>query len=185
MPTRTIAYLRVSTNKQADRGVSLDAQRAKVKAYAELYDLELIELIVDAGESAKSLERPGLQRALGMLKRSEAGVPLEVNDGSCHDHRLRRSSRALPFPPPRPHERLLERGRQGDARVLRAQRVASRAWGCPRRLRFMAQAAYSATGGRQRHGPPQSRRAQPHVRRASRYGQELWIEADQAATFPG
>ena len=27
MPTRTIAYLRVSTEKQADRGVSLDAQR--------------------------------------------------------------------------------------------------------------------------------------------------------------
>src|SRR5258708_35176721 len=72
MPTRTIAYLRVSTDKQADRGVSLDAQRAKGKAYAELYDLELIELIVDAGESAKSLERPGLQRALGMLKRGEA-----------------------------------------------------------------------------------------------------------------
>ncbi len=45
---------------------------AKVKAYAGLYDLELIELIVDAGESAKSLERPGLQRALGMLKRGEA-----------------------------------------------------------------------------------------------------------------
>ncbi len=28
MPTRTIAYLRVSTEKQADKGVSLDAQRA-------------------------------------------------------------------------------------------------------------------------------------------------------------
>jgi len=27
MPTKTIAYLRVSTDKQADRGVSLDAQR--------------------------------------------------------------------------------------------------------------------------------------------------------------
>jgi DNA invertase Pin-like site-specific DNA recombinase len=36
MPTRTIAYLRVSTERQADRGVSLDAQRAKVMAYAEL-----------------------------------------------------------------------------------------------------------------------------------------------------
>ncbi len=71
MPTKTIAYLRVSTDKQADRGVSLDAQRAKVAAYAELYDLELAEVIVDAGESAKSLDRPGLQRALGMLKRGE------------------------------------------------------------------------------------------------------------------
>jgi len=27
MPTKTIAYLRVSTDKQVDRGVSLDAQR--------------------------------------------------------------------------------------------------------------------------------------------------------------
>jgi len=61
VPTRTIAYLRVSTDKQADRGVSLDAQRAKVNAYAELYDLDLADVIVDAGESAKSLDRPGLQ----------------------------------------------------------------------------------------------------------------------------
>ena len=60
MPTRTIAYLRVSTDKQADRGVSIDAQRAKVQACAQLYDLELAEVIVDAGESAKTLERPGL-----------------------------------------------------------------------------------------------------------------------------
>lgn len=59
--TRTIAYLRVSTDKQADRSVSLDAQRAKVAAYAELYDLQLAEVIVDAGESAKSLDRLGLQ----------------------------------------------------------------------------------------------------------------------------
>lgn len=78
MPTRTIAYLRVSTEKQADRGVSLDAQRAKVKAYAELFDLELTETIVDAGESAKHLDRPGLQRALAMLKAGEADALLVV-----------------------------------------------------------------------------------------------------------
>jgi site-specific DNA recombinase len=76
--TRTIAYLRVSTDKQADRGVSLDAQRAKVKAYAELYDLELHEVIVDAGESAKTLDRPGLQRALALLKAGEAAALLVV-----------------------------------------------------------------------------------------------------------
>jgi site-specific DNA recombinase len=78
VPTRTIAYLRVSTDKQADRGVSLDAQRAKVKAYAELYDLDLAEVIVDAGESAKSLDRRGLQRALAMLKAGEAEALLVV-----------------------------------------------------------------------------------------------------------
>ncbi len=76
--TRTIAYLRVSTDKQADKGVSLDAQRAKVAAYAQLYDLELCEVIVDAGESAKSLDRPGLQRALAMLKAGKADALLVV-----------------------------------------------------------------------------------------------------------
>ena len=57
MPTKTIAYLRVSTDKQADRGVRLDVQRAKLKAYAELYELDLVEIIVHAGQSAKSLDR--------------------------------------------------------------------------------------------------------------------------------
>src|SRR4051812_10036683 len=76
--TRTIAYLRVSTDKQADRGVSLDAQRAKVRAYAALYDLELVEVIVDAGASAKTLDRSGLQRALAMLKRGQAQALLVV-----------------------------------------------------------------------------------------------------------
>ncbi len=76
--TRTVAYLRVSTEKQADRGVSLDAQRAKVQSYAELYELELVEVVVDAGLSASSLERPGLQRALGMLKRGKADALLVV-----------------------------------------------------------------------------------------------------------
>src|SRR5579872_239746 len=76
--TRTIAYLRVSTDKQADRGVSLDAQRAKVAAYAELYDLDLVDVIVDAGASAKTLDRPGLTRALAMLKKGAADALLVV-----------------------------------------------------------------------------------------------------------
>jgi site-specific DNA recombinase len=65
--TRVIAYVRVSTEKQADEGVSLDAQRAQLAAYAGLYGLQIVETIVDAGESAKSLQRPGLARALAML----------------------------------------------------------------------------------------------------------------------
>jgi site-specific DNA recombinase len=76
--TRTVAYLRVSTDKQADRGVSLDAQRAKVAAYAELYDLDLVEVIVDAGVSAKTIDRLGLTRALGMLRAGTADALLVV-----------------------------------------------------------------------------------------------------------
>jgi DNA invertase Pin-like site-specific DNA recombinase len=69
---RIIFYCRVSTLDQADNGVSLDAQIAKLTAYASLYELVVIETITDAGESAKSLNRPGLQRALTMLRRGEA-----------------------------------------------------------------------------------------------------------------
>ena len=72
--TPAVAYLRVSTDKQADRGVSLEAQREKLQAYATLYDLELVATEVDAGVSAKTLERPALKRALGRLERSEAKV---------------------------------------------------------------------------------------------------------------
>lgn len=76
--TRTVAYLRVSTDKQADRGVSLEAQRAKVEAYAALFELELVAIEVDAGESAKSLARPALDRALAMLRTGKADALLVV-----------------------------------------------------------------------------------------------------------
>lgn len=77
--TRAVAYLRVSTQEQADHGVSLDAQRAKVAAYAALYDLDLVAVEVDAGASAKSLDgRPALARALSMLDGREADALIVV-----------------------------------------------------------------------------------------------------------
>ena len=76
--TRAVAYLRVSTDKQADLGVSLDAQRAKVEAYTALYELDLVALEVDAGISAKTLDRPALANALGMLDSGEADAILVV-----------------------------------------------------------------------------------------------------------
>ena len=74
--TRAVGYVRVSTDKQADDGVSLEAQEVKLRAYAELYDIELVTIIVDAGVSAKSLERPGLARAFGMLEAGQADALL-------------------------------------------------------------------------------------------------------------
>jgi site-specific DNA recombinase len=69
---KAVAYLRVSTEDQAARGVSLEAQRAKIAAYAGLYDLDLVAVVEDAGVSARTMDRPGLQRALAMLARGEA-----------------------------------------------------------------------------------------------------------------
>ena len=69
---KVIGYIRVSTEEQASEGVSLAAQAAKLRAYADLYDLEMVAVIEDAGMSAKSLRRPGLQQALEMLQAGEA-----------------------------------------------------------------------------------------------------------------
>lgn len=67
MAQKAVGYIRVSTEKQADHGVSLAAQREKLEQYAALYDIELIDVVVDAGGSAKTLDREGLQQALNML----------------------------------------------------------------------------------------------------------------------
>jgi site-specific DNA recombinase len=69
---RAVGYTRVSSDEQANEGVSLDAQRAKVVGYAKLYGLDLVAVEEDAGVSAKSLDRPALTRALAMLDAGEA-----------------------------------------------------------------------------------------------------------------
>jgi DNA invertase Pin-like site-specific DNA recombinase len=70
---KVIGYARVSTEEQAREGVSLEAQEAKLRAYAELYELDLVEVVVDAGYSAKTLVRPGLQTVLTGLEAGRAG----------------------------------------------------------------------------------------------------------------
>jgi DNA invertase Pin-like site-specific DNA recombinase len=64
---KAIGYVRVSTEKQADFGVSLESQSEKVRAMAVVQGAELAELIIDAGESAKSLNRPGMARLLSLV----------------------------------------------------------------------------------------------------------------------
>jgi hypothetical protein len=65
---KAIGYVRVSTDEQAADGVSLAAQEHKIRMYAELYGIELVEVVVDAGQSAKTLDRPGLRRVLDLLR---------------------------------------------------------------------------------------------------------------------
>jgi site-specific DNA recombinase len=58
---RLIGYVRVSTDEQAIVGCSLNAQKDRIQQYASLYMHE-ITYIEDAGYSAKSLDRPGIQK---------------------------------------------------------------------------------------------------------------------------
>jgi DNA invertase Pin-like site-specific DNA recombinase len=66
---KAIGYVRVSTDGQAEQGVSLEAQEAKIRAMATVQGAELFEVIVDGGESAKN--RPGLQRLLAVVDSSK------------------------------------------------------------------------------------------------------------------
>ena len=87
---KIIGYIRVSTDEQAQHGVSLAVQEAKLRAYADLYGHDLAEVVVDAGASAKTLARPGLARVLGALETNQVeGVVILKLD------RLTRSVRDL------------------------------------------------------------------------------------------
>jgi site-specific DNA recombinase len=69
-PLKAIGYVRVSTDRQAEQGVSLEAQEAKIRAMATVQGADLLEVIIDGGESAKNLNRPGLKR---LIARVESG----------------------------------------------------------------------------------------------------------------
>jgi len=64
---KIVGYVRVSSDKQADAGMSLEVQESQIIKYAELYDIGLGEIIMDAGESAKSLKRPGMLRLIELM----------------------------------------------------------------------------------------------------------------------
>jgi DNA invertase Pin-like site-specific DNA recombinase len=71
---RVLGYVRVSTDEQRDSGAGLAAQRAAIEAECRRRGWQLVEVIEDAGYSAKDLKRPGIQIALETLRRREAGA---------------------------------------------------------------------------------------------------------------
>ena len=62
-------YIRVSTDKQADEGFSLEAQRERLIAYctAQAWPVCQEHIYIDAGESAKSTSRPAYQRMIAAI----------------------------------------------------------------------------------------------------------------------
>jgi DNA invertase Pin-like site-specific DNA recombinase len=69
-----LGYIRVSSEEQRNSGAGLAAQRQSIVAECRRRGWRLIEVIEDAGYSAKDLKRPGVQVALATLRRGEAGA---------------------------------------------------------------------------------------------------------------
>ena len=64
---KVAGYIRVSTDKQAESGQSIETQVEQIRKYAALYNLGIIDTIIDDGYSASNLDRPGLKQIFAML----------------------------------------------------------------------------------------------------------------------
>src|SRR5438067_13177162 len=69
---QVLGYVRVSTDEQSDSGAGLKAQRQAIAAECERRGWQLVEVIEDAGFSAKDLKRPGIKAALEVLESGDA-----------------------------------------------------------------------------------------------------------------
>lgn len=86
--SEAIGYVRVSTQEQADSGLGLEAQKARIAAYCTAQGWRLAEVFTDAGVSAKTLNRPALTEAIGALRPGRVLVALKLD-------RLTRTARDL------------------------------------------------------------------------------------------
>src|SRR5215510_8879382 len=65
---QAVAYVRVSTRRQVDDGVSIGAQRAKLEAWCAVMGYGLARTYADEGISGYRMDkRPGLQQAIGAV----------------------------------------------------------------------------------------------------------------------
>jgi site-specific DNA recombinase len=84
---KVIGYIRVSTGGQVEDGVSLDAQEAKVRAWADLNGADEVVIFRDEGLSGKRYDnRPGLVEGLNIADKGDALVVYSLS-------RLSRSTR--------------------------------------------------------------------------------------------
>jgi len=66
---KAIGYVRVSIQEQAREGMSLEAQEDKIRKYAGLHNLSLIEVVRDEGKSGKDLNREGIQKVIALCEK--------------------------------------------------------------------------------------------------------------------
>jgi len=71
---RIVAYLRVSTDRQADRGFGLEVQEASIRKWARERKMRIGYVVRDEGKSgaADLIDRPGLAEALGHVAAGRA-----------------------------------------------------------------------------------------------------------------
>ncbi len=73
-------YVRVSTIKQAVEGCSIEDQVRRIKAWAEINDIKLMEIYIDSGVSGTFMfERPEFAKLMDALDRKDVLVAYDVS----------------------------------------------------------------------------------------------------------
>jgi site-specific DNA recombinase len=75
-PKRAILYARVCTGEQTRSGYSLAQQIEALREYAAREGYEVLEEVVDPGQSGASLERPGMDRVRDLVAAGGVSVVL-------------------------------------------------------------------------------------------------------------
>jgi site-specific DNA recombinase len=78
MTIAAAGYLRVSTDEQAEHGVSLLSQKSRIIAYCQSQGWNLYDLYIDDGYSGKTLNRPAMQRLIVDAKEQKIGAVIVI-----------------------------------------------------------------------------------------------------------
>lgn len=78
---RAAAYIRVSTDEQAEQGISIPAQKSRLSAYCQAQGWDIYDFYIDDGYSGKDLERPEISRLMedAELKRFNTVLVLKLD----------------------------------------------------------------------------------------------------------
>jgi len=79
--SKAYGYVRVSTDKQAQKGLSLDAQEKKIKQYAKLHDLELEHVFIEKGVSASTplIKRPAGKKMYKLMEKGDSVIATRLD----------------------------------------------------------------------------------------------------------
>ena len=84
---KIVAYYRVSTNRQMDKGYSIENQKRMVEQYADLYGYEIVAAFQEDRSGTSMAKRSELKKALAVI---DAG-----NAGGLITHKLDRLTRSV------------------------------------------------------------------------------------------
>src|SRR5687767_13164753 len=84
-----LIYARVSTDKQAEKDLSIPAQLQAMRDYARGHDWRIVEEFIEPGASATTADRPQLQRLLLRVKDGQPKVDVVLV------HKLDRLARSM------------------------------------------------------------------------------------------